>query len=136
MQALAYNRLALASLLSTIIGLQVLYSTNIKKGVTKMAQVLKITNIEELKPTNSQKSFYGKAVILYLDNGGRILKSYNTLVIYENPNGEMFDLWGGYSVTTQKHIKSFCGLNKAQVVELPFLSAAFTSVEIELKGVL
>ena len=37
--------------------------------------------IYELKPTNSQKSFYGKAIIQVDDNGNETLYSYNTPII-------------------------------------------------------
>ena len=70
--------------------------------------------IYELKPTNSQKSFYGKATVAVGDDGTRTLYSYGTAVIKETPDGELVRLWDDWSATTGKHIRSFCGINKAE----------------------
>lgn len=60
---------------------------------------------EELRPY-SQKSYYGKALIKYKDNGTIILQSYDTDVC-KIENGNLIRLWGGYSATTMKHINDF-----------------------------
>ena len=65
-----------------------------------------MTSKKNLIPQNSQKSFYGKAVIHYLDNGTVLLQSYNTIVC-EISNGEFIRRWDGWSATTAKHINSF-----------------------------
>lgn len=75
-------------------------------------------SIYELKPTNNQKSFYGKAVVV-IEGGIETLYSYNTAVIERLADGSLKRLWSGWSNTTGKHIKAFCGLNKAQFEELP-----------------
>ena len=67
----------------------------------------------ELIPTDGRKSFYGKAVVVVEDNGTETLYSYNTPIIKRLANGSLVKLWGGWSNTTGKHIKAFCGLNKA-----------------------
>lgn len=55
----------------------------------------------ELLPINSQKSFYGKAIVT--DYGDiKVLRSYGTPVVAMTPQGVFFKLWDGYSVTTQK----------------------------------
>lgn len=59
-----------------------------------------------LNPTNNQKSFYGKAMVIYKDNGDIELKSYNTIVARVH-NGQFQRLWSGYSATTMKHINAF-----------------------------
>lgn len=75
--------------------------------------------IFELKPTDGRKSFYGKADIMLMDNGDKILLSYNTPIIRETPDGKMVKLWDGWTVTTGRHIKAFCGLDKAGYMALP-----------------
>lgn len=62
--------------------------------------------IENLNAT-SQKSYYGKALIKYADNGDIILQSYDTDVC-KIENGKFIKLWDGYSLTTMNHIKDFC----------------------------
>ena len=53
------------------------------------------------------KSFYGKAKVIEKDNGEKVLQSYNTEVCKIGSNGEFVRLWGGYSVTTMRHVNSF-----------------------------
>lgn len=72
----------------------------------------------ELTPDNGQKSFYGKAVVMVDSDGTETLYSYNTPIIKRTPAGELVKLWGGWSNTTGRHIKAFCGLNKAGFIAL------------------
>lgn len=74
--------------------------------------------IYELKPITSQKSFYGKAFVEIDDNGDEILYSYNTPIIKKLVDGTYKKLWDGWTATTGKHIKSFCGLSKAEFMGL------------------
>lgn len=67
----------------------------------------------ESAPNGTQKSFYGKAVVEIDNAGNETLYSYNTPIIKRLVNGSLVRLWGGWSNTTGKHIKAFCGLNKA-----------------------
>lgn len=60
----------------------------------------------ELKPTNSRKSFYGKAKVIERNNGDVELQSYETIVARIR-NGKFERLWSGYSATTMNHINSF-----------------------------
>lgn len=65
----------------------------------------------ELQPTDSHKSFYGKAHCIE-DNGIYYLKSYETIVASVDNNGIFHRYWGGYSATTMRHISAFlnyCG---------------------------
>lgn len=71
----------------------------------------------ELTPTN-RKSFYGKAIVVMDDTGNKTLYSYNTLIITRTNSGELVRLWDGWSATTGRHIKAFCGLNKAEFMSL------------------
>jgi len=60
----------------------------------------------ELKPTDSHKSFYGKAIVLPV-NGYLVLKSYDTRVACIDSYGHFYRTWGGYSATTMRHVNSF-----------------------------
>ena len=76
----------------------------------------------ELKPLpeQHQKSFWGKARVIEHADGGKTLISYETAVAKKEPDGTIVRLWGGWSVTTGKHIKAFCGLNKKDFFSLPY----------------
>lgn len=60
-----------------------------------------------LKPMDSRKSFYGKAKVQELDDGSKVLYSYGTPVCGLSVSGRFFRTWGGYSVTTMRHVNSF-----------------------------
>lgn len=64
--------------------------------------------IYELTPTGYDrvKSFYGKAKVIEKD-GETVLQSYDTKVCKINASGEFVRMWGGYSVTTMRHINAF-----------------------------
>lgn len=72
----------------------------------------------ELILTDGRKSFYGKAVVIVEDNGTETLYSYGTPVIKRLVSGELVKLWSGWSATTGRHIRAFCGLNKAAYMNL------------------
>ena len=62
----------------------------------------------ELKPVyDRQKSFYKKAYVLVDEDGNWYLESYGTMVCGMTYQGEFERYWGGYSVTTMRHIKEF-----------------------------
>lgn len=72
----------------------------------------------ELIPTYGRKSFYGKAVVMVEDNGTETLYSYNTPIIKRLVSGELVKIWDGWTATTGRHIKAFCGLSKAEYMSL------------------
>lgn len=74
----------------------------------------------ELIPNDGCKSFYGKAVVEVDASGNKTLYSYNTPIIKRLVSGELVKLWDGWSATTGRHIKAFCGLNKAGYTALPY----------------
>ena len=75
-------------------------------------------NVYELHPVDGRKSFYGKALV-HVDNAGNeTLYSYNTPVITRTNTGDLIRLWSGWSMTTGRHIKAFCGLNKKEYESL------------------
>ena len=67
----------------------------------------------ELIPNDGHKSFYGKAVVEVADDRSETLYSYGTPIVKKTAAGELVRLWDGWSATTGRHIKAFCGLNKA-----------------------
>ena len=76
--------------------------------------------IYDLKPTDGRKSFYGKATVHVENDGTETLYSYNTPIIKRTLAGEFTRLWDGWSATTGRHIKEYCGLNKKQYLELEY----------------
>lgn len=80
----------------------------------------KLSNITNLVPDDSRKSFYGKAKVKTYTDGTRVLQSYNTDVVKIDADGNIIRLWNGWSATTGRHISAFCGLNKKEYSELPF----------------
>ena len=76
----------------------------------------------ELIPTNSQKSFYKKAMIK--DEKNKLyLYSYNTLIASMNKlTGKVERLceYDSCTATTLKHVRSFCSLNKKEFLSLKF----------------
>lgn len=72
----------------------------------------------ELTPNNGRKSFYGKAVVEIAADGSETLYSYNTPIIKKTSSGDLVKLWDGWTTTTGRHIKAFCGLSKAEFLAL------------------
>ena len=79
----------------------------------------KLIRTSDLIPTDSRKSFYGKAVVRTYDDGTDVLRSYATDVIRRNADGSLSRLWGGWSATTGRHVAAFCGINKATWDKMP-----------------
>lgn len=73
----------------------------------------------ELIPTDGRKSFYGKALVEITQDGTETLYSYNTPIIKRTPAGNLVKVWDGWTATTGRHIKAFCGLDKKQFAALP-----------------
>lgn len=80
---------------------------------------MQITGIYELSPIDNRKSFYSKAKVYTVENGAEILFSYDTPIVRREITGKLVRLWSGWSATTGRHIKAFCGLNKAEFLKLP-----------------
>lgn len=73
----------------------------------------------ELSPVDGRKSFYGKCRVEIKTSGSEILLSYNTPIIRRYSSGRMVRLFDGWTATTGRHIKAFCGLNKKEFLSLP-----------------
>lgn len=65
-----------------------------------------------------QKSFYGKGIVFIDENGNQTLFSYGTRIIEKTAEGKLIKYWDSWSMTTGKHIKAFCGLNKKEYESL------------------
>ena len=52
------------------------------------------------------------------DNGTETLYSYGTPIVKRLVSGELVKMWDGWTATTGRHIKAFCGLNKAAYMSL------------------
>lgn len=52
-----------------------------------------------------------KARVLKDSDGDEFLYSYDTSVLVKH-NGKLYRTWNGWSATTGRHIKEYCGLNK------------------------
>lgn len=76
--------------------------------------------IYELIPDDGRKSFGGKAIVEIAANGTETLYSYGTPIIKRTAKGKLIRLWGGWSATTGRHIKAFCGLNKSEFLALKY----------------
>lgn len=61
----------------------------------------------ELEPIDNRKSFYGKCKVIEMEDGTKILKSYNTYVCKIDPDGTFHRTWAYYSFTTMRHINAF-----------------------------
>jgi hypothetical protein len=68
----------------------------------------------ELKPAYGQKSFNGKANVVYNGDGTKTLFSYNTKIATLYPDGAIVKHWIGWTATTGRHITAFCGMNKKE----------------------
>lgn len=66
---------------------------------------------------NRKQLNYMNATIKYYDDGSEILQSYNTDVVKKTPDGMYIRLWDGWSSSTMKQVKTYCGY---YFRELPF----------------
>lgn len=85
------------------------------KEVTKGVEIMDIKTFD-LPCFDSHKSFYGKAKCIELENGEKLLKSYNTIVAKITNDGTVVRLWDGDSQTTRRHFYSFL-----KFYNLPFM---------------
>lgn len=77
-----------------------------------------MTKKYELSPVDGRKSFYGKCYVLKDDLGNEVLYSYNTKIMTKYADGNMVRHYAKWTSTTGRHIKAFCGLNKADFIDL------------------
>lgn len=88
----------------------------------RVFEVLAKGNRYEIAPVDNRKSFYGKATVCSLMNVGEVLISYTTPVIFRDADGSLYDLWGGWSATTGRHIYAFCGKRKKDVDKMEHIA--------------
>ncbi len=79
--------------------------------------------LTELSTADGRKSFYGKAYTVIVD-GVRYLKSYNTIVAGQTPDGIIHRYRYGWSATTGRHLNAAFGINKKAWDKLPVESIA------------
>ena len=63
----------------------------------------------------------GTPCVVIDDDGTEHLMSYNTEILRKYKDGTIRRVWTGWSNTTGKHIKAYCGLNKAGYDALEFV---------------
>lgn len=86
---------------------------------------MEIKKMYELPCLDNRKSFYGKALVIELENGNIALRSYETIVCELDKNRQLMKYYDDYSQTTMRHINSFCKLfelptfTKSQWLSLP-----------------
>jgi len=68
-----------------------------------------------------QQFHCGAPVVVIDDDGTEHLISYNTEILRKDKAGTIRRVWNGWSQTTGKHIKAYCGLNKAGFDALDFV---------------
>ena len=77
-----------------------------------------MTDIQELRPKDGHKYFWGKAHVITAGNI-TMLKSYDTIVAYIDEKGKFHRTWEGWSATTGRHVRAFGGPGKAEWEKLP-----------------
>lgn len=78
---------------------------------------------------NKERFRYMNAYIKYLDNGDEILQSWSTDVVLRKKNGELVRLWSGWSVSTNKQVKDYCGKS---LRDIPFEDGTFEETKCNL----
>ena len=63
-----------------------------------------MANLIETKRLN-----YMNAYVKRYDDGSEILQSYSTDVVKKTPDGKYIRLWAGWSPSTMKQVKAYCG---------------------------
>ena len=85
---------------------------------TKSIPLGELYSTSEPVPQDSHKSFYGKCELEWW-TGGELLRSYGVPVAFKSKStGKIYNLWGGWSATTGRHIRATFGINKKEYDEL------------------
>ena len=63
----------------------------------------------------------GSPKIIIDDDGTEHLYSYDTEILRKDKTGKIWRVWTGWSQTTGKHIRAYCGLNKSGYEALDFV---------------
>lgn len=78
-----------------------------------------MNQVYDLIPTDSRKSFYGKARVEIGDGGDLTLFSYNQPIVRQYVDGTIKRIYPNkLSLTTARHLKSFCGLTSKDFEKL------------------
>ena len=73
-----------------------------------------------LENEKGEKFSSGSPLVVVNDNGEEVLFSYCTEIMKKTKSGQFLRRWPQWSMTTGRHIKAFCGLNKAGFDSLAF----------------
>ena len=78
-------------------------------------------------PEQSDKTFWGKAVVKINYDCSETLYSFGIPIIKKYDDGRIERLYDGWNTKIGKHVKAFCGLSKKQFIELPVEQFLFTT---------
>ena len=56
------------------------------------------------EPECDRKDWYGKCAIYQIENGEKALRSYRTIVMTQDAEGNLHRHWDGWSATTARHV--------------------------------
>ena len=56
------------------------------------------------EPECDRKSWYGKCAVYEAENGEKALRSYSTIVMTQDEDGNFHRHWDDWSATTQRHV--------------------------------
>lgn len=73
---------------------------------------------------------YMNAYIKYYDDGSQILVSYSTEVVKRMPDGKYIRLWTGWSPSTMKQVRAYCG---HYFRALPYADGSYENLKKESK---
>lgn len=88
---------------------------------------LTVKEVYALIPNDSHVSFNGKANVIVLSNGVKLLQSYSTIVAGINTAGKLVKLWDNWSATTSRHLSAFSAQYKGKKdwLKMPFDNKAY-----------
>jgi len=68
---------------------------------------------------NGRKSFYGKCAVYEREDGEKALRSYGTVVMTKDADGNLHRHWDGWSATTARHVLAAFGIGSKEYREMP-----------------
>lgn len=88
------------------------------------------TDIYELTPNDSRKSFYGKAKVILTADGTKYLKSYDTICCAVDANGKVHRFEHLDSATTRRHLIAFLPISNKEYFALPCEKKPVVSISL------
>ena len=65
-----------------------------------------------------RKSFYGKCAVYEREDGEKALRSYRTLVMTKDTDGNLHRHWDDWSATTARHVHAAFGIGTKEYREM------------------